>query len=916
MNRDEAEVALTLVKKHALFLSNRINADYVRVLEIICTMERIPPCKEAEFARLSGMQVLDMTESKFLKFLRDYKYDEYLKICVRELYLKDSLEVKTAHLTAVANTALEFALLYALASVACRYNIKDYPQNMAIIGLGKLGARELNFSSDIDIVFVYSEAGEDILLAGIRDITYHEYYSEVAKKTVELMMSHTTDGFVFRVDTRLRPEGEQGALALPVSGYSSYYESYGQTWERMMLLKGGHSAGSREVSAAFFAAVRSFIFRRTLDKRFIDEATDILRKAQARAKLRYKGAKNVKLGRGGLREIEFLTQILEIIAYPKHKIDTAATLETLDKLAVGGAIAPKDAAFMAEAYRFYRELEHKAQLANEQQIYTVPENASEFALFLERCGYSDAALFEDDYKKYADGVSAIYNCFIGDDKRRITLGEFLFDDLFDEAEAALSLKRLGAKEPERCANILYHAMYSPASGGNRPQDMVMMKTIFGKALEQALTSDTLATILATYRRLFNSSSALYMLYEYYNATDGKILADMNRLFALSPYLTDTILQNKGIIELIFNLTLPQITQASYKNKLLENLSAGGFDTEAEYEYMRRAHKEMLFRIAYPFINDKVNVLAVMEMLSELARAVAEVAFTRCYNDLAVRYGRPSGEDGKPAGYAVIAMGKLGSGEMSFASDLDLIVLYEADGSTTRPADGSRQLTNSEFYHRLVQRAGAYISTMTMHGNLYTMDMKLRPSGSSGALVTTMDAFEEYQQRESMVWEKQAILKAMVLLGSDKLAERFARIRVNALGLATVNDNLRAEVADMRVRIEREKGRNPYDIKSAAGGLTDIEFAVQLLCLENRLCERNTFKALQILNEYGALSKRDYTAFERGYLFYRRIENMLRLYDNTPTTKLGEDSLARLSVSADDLKAHKRAVRAAYERVLG
>ncbi|MDR2884528.1 MAG: DUF294 nucleotidyltransferase-like domain-containing protein [Deferribacteraceae bacterium] len=857
-------INIELIKKHAPFLKSWLEA-HNELTDIVPT-----------------------DDIAFMKYLRDYKRSEYVQIVRRELALEPIEEI-TAYITAVAHTTLKLSLAHALKRTAQRYNLSDYPEAIAIVGLGKLGGGELNFSSDIDIIAVYSGTPDTQLTP---NLTTHEFYCEVTKRVCELIATITADGLVFRVDMRLRPDGDQGSLALSADAYAFYYESYGETWERMMLLKAGYAAGDIEVYNQFISYIKPFVFRRTLDQSAVDSMFTILKKAQLRARTHYKGAKNVKLGEGGLREIEFFVQILQILNYPKYKVSHAGTLDSLKFLAESDIIAAPEAEFLEGAYRFYRNLEHKAQMEWEAQTYTVPETSPTYNLFLERCGYTDEEL-QRLYTHYSQGVSAIFEGLAG--KEPLPIEEIIFSDLFDDTEMENTLRQMGATEPDKCTRILYHTLYSKTSLTRGANDIKMLKVILGQVIEKSIKLPELSKILSCYQRLLNSRGTLSMLYSKLSGT----LDNLSHIFATSNYLTEIILSNSKVLDQIYSSST--FDEEEF-NRRIETIPTD--DPEEEFNSIRILHKDALFRIGYPFLNRAMDLPSIMSALTTIARTTTSVAFRRVFERLAEKYDNP------PADYVVVAMGKLGSGEMSFASDLDLVVLYQSG--------------SSELYHRLVQRTNLYLSTITSAGYLYQMDMNLRPSGSGGALVTTLDSFEQYQHSTAMIWEKQALLKAKAICGDPILIERFEKIRLDVLN-SVDRSTLTKEIYSMMKRVDREKGTNVRDIKFSPGGFTDIEFAVQMLCLRNQISERNCYNALQILRERGLITSRNYDVFERSYIFYRTLENILRVYENRATTKLPTDpallahAAAALGYStADQLMAEynsqRRVTRAAFERV--
>jgi glutamate-ammonia-ligase adenylyltransferase len=350
----------------------------------------------------------------------------------------------------------------------------------------------------------------------------------------------------------------------------------------------------------------------------------------------------------------------------------------------------------------------------------------------------------------------------------------------------------------------------------------------------------------------------------------------------------------------------------------------------ELEASRMRHMAYIFNIGYAYLNKNINVIDMMRCLTELAKGTVDYAFRTVYEELVTKYGTPLRKDGEPCKYLLIGMGKVGSIEMSFGSDIDMVVVYEERGATS----GEKSITNLEFYSKLVQRATSFLSTYTRNGILYRTDMRLRPSGASGTLVVTMKGFEEYQQKSAMTWEKQALLRSSVINDYSPLVADFKRIKANALFVCQLNNTGVQEVYDMRLRIEKEKGQ-PYEknnIKAGYGGLLDIEFIAQMLQLKYG-CEHESFRypnthdAIHAFKKQGLIKDRDFNSLHKGYLFFRHLENLVRIYENSDSSILPKNEELREKIASfygfkkdgaaalmDEYQNIRRSVRAAFNRI--
>lgn len=399
---------------------------------------------------------------------------------------------------------------------------------------------------------------------------------------------------------------------------------------------------------------------------------------------------------------------------------------------------------------------------------------------------------------------------------------------------------------------------------------------------------------------------------------------------MSQYLSDTIIKNNNVLDYLYD-PKPYKYDSNEIYSAMKKMADNAHDEEYEYEILRKYHQELLFNLGSGYLNKEINVIELNRSLTNLAKGTVQLAFMREYDRLTLRYGTPVTEN-KKCDFVVLCMGKLGSSEMSFGSDLDLIVLYEGVGYTS----GGTVITNQEFYSKLIQRVISYLGTQTVFGYLYKIDMRLRPSGSSGTLVTTLSSFEEYQKDSAMLWEKQALLRSDILNTDSSLKEEFLRIKTDALFSRVISKSEIQEIYQMRLKIEKEKGSpiTSNNIKAGYGGLIDIEFAVQMLQLFHgnfypELRGTNTHDLLHHIKEMEILKNRDFYALHGNYLFFRNLENLIRIYKNTSSSKLPADSetLEKLSLffgykknGAESLIneyiSSRKVVRAAFNRIFG
>lgn len=924
---------LNTVLKHSIFLKAALSRDPSLSEGLECMAGKKRSVREIA-EDFVGKDYLSMDEAEFLSYIRKFKMREYLLIAIEDLCLKWSVGDITAHLSSFAMTVTEMSYNYAMNALKKELGVpltETEPREeipFCVIALGKFGGWELNFSSDIDIMFVYgTEKGGCTNPQNGKMLSAHEFFCKLGEKIKFLISHRTEEGIVFRVDLRLRPNGDKGDIALPLKSYEIYYESFGQSWERMMLLKGLPVAGDIGLGNEFLKTVKPFVFRRSIDTKLIDDLINVKSKINSRIKLK-KQDKNVKLGFGGLREIEFVVQAIQIMHYPKdNEVFNRNTLSALEILEQKGILDPNTVDVLTTAYNFYRKLEHMAQIENELQTHVVPEYSENFNLYLERCGFTSSVEFFKKYKSTTTAVNEIFSSILSTDTQNNDF--FLFDEEFTSEDRISFIKDMGVSNPEECVNVLERMIFGKNVRKFSANQQETLKNIVSKIVNELPKLNYPLVSLLNFEKLFKSGSNVSLIKNLSTESDV-FLNKLLNIFYMSQYLADTIIRNNNVLDYIYD-PKPYVYDSVEIYGTLKKLAEQAQDEEYEYELLRKYHQELLFNLGSGYLNKGINVIELNSSLTNLARGTVKIAFEREFNSLKERYGEPSVKY-KNCDYVVLGMGKLGSFEMSFGSDLDLIVLYEDVGYT----GGKNAITNQEFYSKLIQRVISYLSTQTVFGYLYKIDMRLRPSGSSGTLVTTIASFEEYQKNRAMLWEKQALLRSDVINTESLLKDEFFRIKDDVLFSKVISKSEIEDICQMRLRIEKEKGSpvTSNNIKAGYGGLIDIEFAVQMLQLfhgkfHKELRGTNTHDILHEIKENEILKNRDFYALHGNYLFFRNIENLIRLYKNTSSSKLPSDNetLEKLSMffgyknnGAENLIneyiASRKVVRGAFNRIFG
>ena len=833
---------------------------------------------------------------EFCAALRRYKQREYLRIGARDLMASVTLEETVRELTALAEASLDAAYRFCRTAVEKEYgvlNLPDYDREnrFTILGMGKLGGGELNFSSDIDVIFLF-ESDEGESSGGSRGkLAPREFFSAVGKRVIQAMGNVTEDGFVFRIDLRLRPMGNSGPLVQSVHSSMLYYESWGQCWERAALIKARPVAGAVDLGAEFLKEIEPFVYRRYLDYTTVDELRHM--KLRIENELLSPGQKerNLKLGYGGIREIEFFTQALQLVngGYVPE-VRGPSTLVALAELTRHKFISAKERDALIDAYRFLRQAEHKVQIVQEAHAYSIPEGKEEEQALARRLGsklkgkYSERQLFWRDHRRHTNTVRETFDrLFYGAQKEMEASGastsKSVWHDLDRRENVTAELAQVGFKNAARAYDNLLAVrdgeVYAPPS----TKRLRIMRTL-GPALMDELT------------RSSDPDQALFNLAKFSHSIGGRtgfltLLAEnpetlrvLITLFAESQFLTDLFLNRPELIDTLIRVDLTYLRKN--RDEMLGEIRSALSqceDTESKLNALRRYKNEEFIRIGLHDLGGAIDLVETLAQLSDLADASVEAALDMTLAELTNHHGTIPG-----GCFAVIGGGKMGGRELDYNSDLDLIFVYDA-GEEAQTVGGRHGLLPAhDFYVRLGQKLLSYLSAPTEEGILYKIDMQLRPSGKSGPLVSSLVAFREYHKSSSQLWERQALIKTRRVAGDKILGEEVENITAAFAYGKSLAPNDIAEIHHLRMRMERELAAENdmrFNLKKGRGGLVDIEFITQMLQLAHghrfpKLRERSTLAALHALQEKKVLKPSEYHLLSEGYLFLRRLDHRLRL----------------------------------------
>jgi len=864
--------------------------------------------------------------------LRRYKAREILRIGSRDLCGLAEMAEVTAELADLASASLQRAgeicerLLHAEFGAPLLMDVDEQPCGEAeytIIGMGKLGGRELNFSSDIDVIFFYTAdtgrtAGIDDGRGGTRNsISLHQYFVKHAEMVTRALNEPTVDGFVFRVDLNLRPDGSRGALAVSLPSAELYYESWGQSWERAALIKGRPVAGSHALGEQLLSNLEPFIFRRYLDFGMLEDIKNMKQKIDQSLVRKREGEVNLKLGRGGIREIEFFIQALQLInAGKKPLLRERNSLRALARLHEAELIDAPTYTSLRDAYIFLRNTEHRIQVVQERQTQNLPPGEHDRLLLARRSGFATREAFEDRLEEVRGEVSAIYRelFYAPEEEAEEAIRPEITTMLDAGAHPDLVkdlLEERGFSNPDAAYETLLVLRNGPVHKPLTERVQRLLARIAPILLQEVIDSGNPEMALLNLEKYLLSLRARGAFFALLAENRG-IIRLLIELFSSSQFLSRIFIQHPEILDALVSSNYAQIDKGrEAMAEELEQLLAGR-DYEDCLDLLRRYRNEEFLRIALNDLGGGLKQGEGARQLSWLAEVCLERAVTMARSELLPRFGLPFCDDGdgggRPAGFAILGMGKLGGCELNYHSDLDIIFIYEGEG-TNREVEGCdpqrfRQVSNHEYFAKLAQRIISVLTLVTREGKVYEIDTRLRPSGNQGPLVTSLKAFDTYHQESAQLWERQALIKARVVYGPEGFARRIEGLIDELVYERPLPEDARSEIVRLRGRMENEiarENRAHLNIKTGRGGMVDVEFIVQYLQLLHggahpEVRGTNSLLSLLALARGGFVGKDEADALASGYKFLRRLENKLRiLHDSSMNELSGEpEKLAPLA----------------------
>ncbi|WP_428773004.1 bifunctional [glutamate--ammonia ligase]-adenylyl-L-tyrosine phosphorylase/[glutamate--ammonia-ligase] adenylyltransferase [Vibrio sp.] len=781
-------------------------------------------------------------ESSGHRILRQFRNREMVYIAWRDFCNDWSLDSSLEHLSQLAEALIVETYRWQY-QICCQEwgtpcNEAGEAQPMLIIGMGKLGGGELNFSSDIDLIFTYPENGET--QGARRSIANAQFFTRLGQRIIKALDQQTFDGFCYRVDMRLRPFGESGPLVMSYGALEDYYQEQGRDWERYAMVKA--RVMGREMYPEYQSLrqmLRPFVFRRYIDFSAIQSLRRMKSMISSEVRRR-RLTNNIKLGPGGIREIEFIAQVFQLIRGGRDPLlRQRGLLETLSAVAQLQLLSDSDVDSLIGAYRFLRRLENLLQAMADKQTQTLPDSELERLQLATAMGYAEWSALQQDVEQHMASVHQVFELLIGEEEEESSSVAPFYQELWDMAHKRDVIEHIleqdiGSNQIGQMAETIigFKQDLAKKTLGPRGRDVLnrLMAKVFAAIFEHPEAEFGLPRVLHLLQNIVTRTTYLELLDEHPAA-----LTQVVRLCTASPMISEQLSRYPILLDELID---PQqlynpIALNAYRTELRDFLARiPEDDMEQQMEALRQFKQICILRIAAADIAGVLPVMKVSDHLTYLAEAIVDAVVSQAWLQMVEKYGQPAHlaeRDGK--GFAVIGYGKVGGWELGYNSDLDVVFLHDCPVNVY--TDGKKEIDARQFYLRLAQRIIHLFSTRTASGILYEVDTRLRPSGASGLLVSPVEAFEQYQREDAWTWEHQALVRARMIYGDPQLEQAFAAVRKSILTLARPEPELKTEVKQMRQKMrDHLAGKKPerFMLKEDQGGITDIEFLAQYLVL--------------------------------------------------------------------------------------
>lgn len=832
------------------------------------------------------------SDAQLMKVLRQFRNTQMLRIAWRDLAGWSELNETLADLSELAESCIQFTLDYIYQQACNKYGTPlladGTAQGLVVLGMGKLGAWELNFSSDIDLIFAYQEGGA---LTDRKETTYAEFFSRICRRVVKVLDEITMDGFVFRTDIRLRPFGDSGPIAMTFDGLEHYYQTQAREWERYAMVKVRPVAGDREGGLKFMTLIKPFVYRRYLDYGAFDELRTLKQQITLEL-LRSDRMDNIKLGPGGIREIEFIGQAFQLIRGGQDIVLQERSIQPiLALLGEQNLLSKHDSLLLINAYCFLRRVENHIQEFQDKQTHDLPQSDLEQLTLAYSLDYQDWASFKMDLEQVRKQVQSIFiDVFsMSAINKTLTSSEQVWMGHAGEETSLTLLNALGYQYPEKILAILQHLRASPQVKRLTKKAASTLDKLVPKILDILATDKNASIALQRLSNLFIAMAGrnvyLSLLVENEHA-----LQQLIKLTSASSWISEHLSSYPSLFdELLDTRSLyTPLDKATLEKQLAEQVE--GIDATNVEQLMiclRKFKQINLLRVAAADIMGAVPLMVVSDYLSHIAEIILQQAVQIAWAIQTEKNGIPPGASDAHTHFGIIGFGKLGGIELSYSSDLDLVFIYDHPDHNAL-TNGRKQISCAQFYAKLGQRVRSLLNTQMLSGMTYEIDMRLRPSGESGLLVTPLNSYESYLINDAWTWEHQALVRGRFITGDSKTQIKYKAIRHKVLCLPRQSLSLKQEVREMREKMRKNldnSNQEIFNLKRGYGGITDIEFIVQFCVLA--WAEKNpeltqftdNMRILTTLADEQLLSEEHVKVLKHAYVIFRDRGHKETLQDN-------------------------------------
>ena len=880
------------------------------------------------YQRVYETVIASQDEDDLKQTLRKLRNWQMTRIAIRDLSGLATLDETMRDLSDLADALVASTLDWHYERFCPKYGVpigrdSGLPQKMLVIGMGKLGGQELNFSSDIDLIFVYPEGGETKMQAGQpirRPISNDQFFVRLGQAVNKSLVEMTADGFVYRVDMRLRPFGDGGSLAISFSGMEHYYEIHGRAWERYALVKGRVMAGGSEDAAYLFDILRPFVYRRYVDFTAMDSLREL--KQMIAAQVKKKGMEdNIKLGRGGIREIEFIAQAFQLIHGGRDKaLQTRSLLATLDLLRQRNFLEEPAYQALTAAYTFLRRAENRLQEWRDQQVHDLPSDEAQQLTLAESMGYGSYSLFLADLNGHRERVQTQFDWV------------FAEDDSCEEADALADLWLEGVDVSDDLTRVMsYGLTEAQAKDFLQPlvafqkgrivqtlekEGVVRLNSVMPLLLREVLSADYSAVcferVLSVIESIAKRSVYLVLLKENVAALQRLI-----ELCHVSAWLADMLVKYPALLDQLLDkeALFSPLDAEALREESQFILNSAQLDEEEFMNALRQWRHAQVFKVAAADVTGNVPVTEVSNYLTWIAEAVLSCVVEFAWQLMQKKNGLPGGmtEANKRNPFMVLGYGKLGGVELGYGSDLDVVFVYQGLKSSEQAVSSTGKiLDNSMYFVRMGQKIISLMTTMMPAGILYEVDTRLRPNGASGMMVVDFEGYQSYLQNKAWVWEHQAFVRVRAVTGDAQSVEAFNQFKASFLQQERDIAEIRKEVVDMRQKMMNELDKScdtVFDLKQGQGGIVDIEFMMQFLVLSYaysypKLCEySDNLRILEVASSVGLLSPAESESLLDAYKTYRSKYHRVALQNEKPL------------VSHDCYLPQRKAVQTVWQKLM-